>query len=79
MYLALSKRKFDILRRSLAEVVHMHNVVRQKFAFLHAFRVVSDMAVLCLRLWHRVKKIAKRRGKPGSSGPHAWRRSNQVL
>ena len=38
MYLALSKRKFDILRRSLAEVVHMHNVVRQKFAFLHAFR-----------------------------------------
>ena len=79
MYLALSKRKFDILRRSLAEVVHMHNVVRQKFALLHAFRVVSDMAVLCLRLWHRVKKMAKRRELPGSSSPHAWRRSKQVL
>ena len=75
MYLALSKRKFDILRRSLAEVVHMHNVVRQKFALLHAFRVVSDMAVLCLRLWHRVKKMAKRRERR-RSGASSVRRSS---
>ena len=34
MYLALSKWNFDILRRSLAEVVHIHDVVRQESALL---------------------------------------------
>ena len=45
VYLALSKRNFDIPRRSLAEVVHIYDVVRQEFALLHVVRVVSDLAV----------------------------------
>ena len=57
MYLALSKQNFDILRRSLAEVVHIHDVVRQEFALLHVVRVVSDLAVLCSLLLHRVKNM----------------------
>ena len=61
VYLALSKRNFDIPRRSLAEAVHTHDGVRQELALLHVVRVVSDLAVLCSLLWHRVKKMAKRR------------------
>ena len=61
MYLALSKWNFDILRRSLAEVVHIHDVVRQEFALLHVVRVVSDLAVLCSLLSHRVENMAIRR------------------
>ena len=68
VYLALSKRNFDIPRRSLAEVVHIHDVVRQEFALLHVVRVVSDLAVLCSLLWHRVKNMVTRRERRGDSG-----------
>ena len=68
VYLALSKRNFDILRRSLAEVVHIYDVVRQEFALLHVVRVVSDLAVLCSLLWHRVKNMVTRRERRGDSG-----------
>ena len=75
MYLALSKRKFDILRRSLAEVVHIHDVVRQESALLHVVRVLSDLAVLCSLLWHRVKKMAKRRERRRSGASSVGRLS----
>ena len=75
VYLALSKWNFDILRRSLAEVVHIHDVVRQEFALLHVVRVVSDLAVLCSLLWYRVKKMAKRRERR-RSGASSVRRSS---
>ena len=42
VYLALSKRNFDILRRSLAEVVHIYDVVRQEFALLHVATANCD-------------------------------------
>ena len=74
-YLALSKRNFDILRRSLAEVVHIHDVVRQESALLHVVRVLSDLAVLCSLLWYRVKKMAKRRERR-RSGASSVRRSS---
>ena len=68
VYLALSKRNFDILRRSLAEVVHIYDVVRQESALLHVVRVLSDLAVLCSFLWHRVKNMVTRRERRGYSG-----------
>ena len=75
VYLALSKRNFDIPRRSLAEVVHIHDVVRQEFALLHVVRVVSDLAVLCSLLWYRVKKMAKRRERRRSGASSVRRLS----
>ena len=59
--LALSKRNFDILLRSLAGVVGIDVVVGQDFASLHGFRVLSDLAVLCSLLSHRVENMATRR------------------
>ena len=66
--LALSKRNFDILLRSLAGVVGIDVVVGQDFALLHGFRVLSDLAVLCSLLWHRVKNMVTRRERCGYSG-----------
>ena len=66
--LALSKRNFDILLRSLAGVVDIDVVVGQDFAWLHGFRVLSDLAVLCSLLWHRVKNMVTRRERRGYSG-----------
>ena len=75
MYLALSKWNFDILRRSLAKVVHIHDFVRQESALLHVVRVLSDLAVLCSLLWHRVKKMAKRRERRRSGASSVRRLS----
>ena len=58
VYLALSKRNFDILLRSLAGVVGIDIVVGQDFASLHGIRVLSDLAVLCSLFWHRVANMA---------------------
>ena len=66
--LALSKRNFDILLRSLAGMVGIDVVVGQDFASLHGFRVLSDLAVLCSLLWHRVKNMVTRRERRGDSG-----------
>ena len=68
VYLALSKRNFDILLRPLAGVVGIDIVVGQDFASLHGFRVLSDLAVLCSLLWHRVKNMVTRRERRGYSG-----------
>ena len=66
--LALSKRNFDILLRSLAAVVGIDGVVGPDSAPLHGFRVLSDLAVLCSFLWHRVKNMVTRRERRGYSG-----------
>ena len=66
--LALSKRNFDILLRSLAGVVGIDVVVGQDFASLYGFRVLSDLAVLCSLLSHRVENMVTRRERRGYSG-----------
>ena len=66
--LALSKRDLDILLRSLAGMVGIDGVVGPDIASLHGFRVLSDLAVVCSFLWHRVKNMVTRRERRGYSG-----------
>ena len=65
--LALSKRNLHILLRSLAAVVGIDGVVGPDHASLHGFRVLSDLAVLCSFLWHRVENMVTRRERRPSS------------
>ena len=43
-------------------------VVGHHFASLHEVRVLSDLAVLCSLLWHRVNNMVTRKERRGYSG-----------